>query len=180
MLRLDPLMLAAPQADELGLLPSLRREFGPEAHLSVTTARRWRVRDGRPRRAGKRGRRGAPAPAGRHCACRLTGTRPGILAMFVEDTDRSEWRGLRERLELEGEARQFLAYKAARPVVAVTCASRFELFGMAAPDAAGDGELRFRNPAHPARQSLRRWRRRCCRQCDRPASGNRMSSTPNP
>ena len=79
---------------------------------------------------------------------RLTGERPGILSVFVEDTDRLEWRGLRERLELEGEARQFLAYKAARPVIAVTCASRFELFGMA--DAAEGGELRFRNSAHPA------------------------------
>ena len=37
-------------------------------------------------------------------ASRLTGTRPGILAMFIEDTDRTEWRLLRERLELEGEA----------------------------------------------------------------------------
>jgi hypothetical protein len=33
-------------------------------------------------------------------------------------------------------------------VIAVTCASRFELFGTA--DAAEEGELRFRNPAHPA------------------------------
>jgi hypothetical protein len=32
----------------------------------------------------------------------------------------------------------------------VTCASRLELFGIAAPDAAEEGELRFRNPAHPA------------------------------
>jgi hypothetical protein len=78
----------------------------------------------------------------------LSGERPGILAIFIDDTDRSEWRGLRDRLELEGEARQFLAYKAARPVIAVTCASRFELFGMA--DAAEEGELRFRNSAHPA------------------------------
>ena len=62
---------------------------------------------------------------------RLSGSRPGILAMFIEDTDRNEWCGLRETLALEGEARQFLAYKAARPVVAVTCSSRFELFGMA-------------------------------------------------
>jgi hypothetical protein len=84
---------------------------------------------------------------------RLSGIRPGILAMFIEDTDRSEWRGLRDRLELEGEARQFLAYKAAKPVVAVTCASRFELFGMTEPDAAGDGELRFRNPTHPHAKS---------------------------
>ena len=62
---------------------------------------------------------------------RLSGTRPGILAIFIDDTDRSEWRGMRDRLELEGEARQFLAYKSARPVIAVTCASRLELFGLA-------------------------------------------------
>jgi hypothetical protein len=34
--------------------------------------------------------------------------------------------------------------------VAVTCSSRVEMFGLPAPDAAPDGELRFRNPAHPA------------------------------
>jgi hypothetical protein len=73
-----------------------------------------------------------------------------LLAMFVDDADRAEWRGLREQLELECEARKFLAHKDARPVVAVSCASRFELFGMSAPDAADGGELRFRNPAHPA------------------------------
>jgi hypothetical protein len=70
--------------------------------------------------------------------------------MFIEDTDRTEWRGLRDRLELEGEMRQFLTHPDARPVVAVTCASRLELFGMGGPDAVSDGELRFRNPAHPA------------------------------
>ena len=57
---------------------------------------------------------------------------------------------LRERLDLEGEARQFLTNPGARPVVAVTCASRLEMFGMGAPDAAPDGELRFRNPLHPS------------------------------
>ena len=70
--------------------------------------------------------------------------------MFIEDTDRLEWRHLRDQLELEGEARQFLTLPEARRVVAVTCASRLELFGAGAPDAAPDGELRFRNPAHPA------------------------------
>ena len=79
---------------------------------------------------------------------RLSGRRPGILAMFIDDTDRSEWLGLRDRLELEGETRQFLAYKSARPVIAVTCASRCELLGLAG--AAEEGELRFRNSAHPA------------------------------
>ncbi|HYZ62450.1 MAG TPA: hypothetical protein VE650_08340, partial [Acetobacteraceae bacterium] len=81
---------------------------------------------------------------------RLTGSRPGILAMFIEDTDRIEWRLLRERLELEGQARQFLTHPDARAVVAVTCSSRLELFGLPEPDAAPEGELRFRNPAHPA------------------------------
>lgn len=149
-LRLDPLLLAAAQADELGLVSSLRREFGPEAHLSVTAsggglfvmaARAGREND---IACAVRRRMAVIAPA------RLTGTRPGILAMFIEDTDREEWRGLRERLELEGEARQFLTCPVARQVVAVTCASRLELFGVGEPDGAPDGEMRFRNPSHPA------------------------------
>ncbi len=150
MLRLDPLMLAAAQADELGLMPRLRQEFGPEAHLAVTAAGGgvfvMAARAGQQNEVAVavRRRMAAVAPA------RLTGTRPGILAMFVEDTDRAEWRLLRERLELEGEARQFMTNPEARSVVAVTCASRLELFGLPEPDAAPHGELRFRNPAHPA------------------------------
>lgn len=150
MLRLDPLMLAAAQADELGLMPRLRREFGPEAQLAVTASGGGvfvlAARAGQPNEVATavRRRMAAIAPA------RLTGTRPGILAMFVEDTDRLEWRLLRERLELEGEARQFMTNPEARGVVAVTCSSRLELFGLGEPDAAPDGELRFRNPAHPA------------------------------
>jgi hypothetical protein len=149
-LRLDPLMLAAAQADELGLMTSLRREFGHEAHLAVTAAGGgvfvMAARAGRENEVAVaiRRRMAAIAPA------RLTGTRPGILAMFIEDTDRAEWRHLRERLELEGEARQFLTHKEARGVVAVTCVSRFELLGAPVPDAAPEGELRFRNPSHPA------------------------------
>ena len=57
---------------------------------------------------------------------------------------------MRERLELEGEARQFMTNPEARSVVAVTCVSRLELFGLPEPDSAQGGELRFRNPAHPA------------------------------
>jgi len=149
-LRLDPLMLAGAQAGELGLLNSLRREFGHEAHLAVTEAGRavfvMAARAGRENEVAVaiRRRMAAVAPG------RLSGKRPGILAMFVEDTDRAEWRHLRERMELEGEARQFLTFPEARSVVAVTCASRMELLGALAPDAASDGELRFRNPAHPA------------------------------
>jgi hypothetical protein len=150
MLRLDPLMLAAAQADELGLMPRLRQEFGPEAHLSVTTAGGgifvMAARAGQENEVAcaVRRRLDAVAPA------RLTGTRPGILAMFIEDTDRAEWRILREKLELEGETRQFMTHPEARSVVAVTCTSRLELFGLPAPDAEPEGELRFRNPAHPA------------------------------
>ena len=149
-LRLDPLMLAAAQADELGLMPRLREEFGPEAHLAVTAAGGgifvMAARAGKQNEvaAAMRRRMAAIAPA------RLTGSRPGILAMFVEDTDQLEWRLLRERLELEGETRQFLTHPEARGIVAVACTSRLELFGIGQPDAAPEGELRFRNPAHPA------------------------------
>jgi hypothetical protein len=147
-LRLDPLMLAAAQADENGLMSSLRREYGHEAHLAVTAAGGGvfvlAARAGRENEVAVaiRRRMAAVAPS------RLTGARPGILAMFIEDTDRLEWRHLREKLELEGEARQFLTLPEARQVVAVTCVSRLELF--AAPGSAPEGELRFRNPAHPA------------------------------
>jgi len=152
-LRLDPLLLAGVQAEDSGLIASLRREFGPEAHLSVTRS------DGgvfvMAARAGRedeiavaiRRRLAALAPA------RLTGHRPGILSIFVEDIDRLEWRGLRERLELEGEARQFMTAPGAQPVVAVSFVSRLELFGLGEPDAAPGGELRFRNPGHPAASS---------------------------
>ena len=154
-LRLDPLMLAGAQlADrmpaEAGLMGSLRREFGAEANLAVTARQDGVfVLAARASRADEvavaiRKRLSAIAPL------RLSGTRPGILSMFVEDTDRIEWRALRERLELEGEARQFLAHPSSRGVVAVTCASRLEMLGAPAPDAAPDGELRFRNPSHPA------------------------------
>ncbi|HTW27084.1 MAG TPA: hypothetical protein VME92_08160 [Acetobacteraceae bacterium] len=149
-LRLDPLLLVAAQADELGLVSRLRQEFGPEAHLAVSSAGGgvfvMAARAGRENEiaAAVRRRMAALAPT------RLTGTRPGILAMFIDDTDRVEWRNLRDRLELEGEARQFLTFPEARSVVAVTCASRLELFGAPIPDAAPDGEMRFRNPAHPA------------------------------
>ena len=69
--------------------------------------------------------------------------------MFVEDTDRAEWQGLRGRLDLEGEARQFLTLPEARSVVAVSYTSRLELFGVSI-DTAEAADLRFRNPSHPA------------------------------
>ena len=153
-LRLDPLMLAAAQADELGLMPRLREEFGPEAHLAVSTASGGifvlAARAGQQNEiaAAVRRRMAAIVPT------RLTGQRPGILAMFIEDTDRLEWRLLREKLDLEGEARQFLTNPEARSVVAVTCCSRLELFGIGEKDGAQDGEFRFRNQAHPAAKQI--------------------------
>lgn len=153
-LRLDPLMLAAAQASENGLMPRLRNEFGPEAHLAVTRADGGlfviaaRASQENEVAVAVRRRMCAVAPA------RLSGARPGILAMFVEDTDRTEWRLLRERLDLEGEARQFLTDPGARSVVAVTCSSRLEMFGLTGSDAASDGELRFRNQAHPAAKTV--------------------------
>jgi hypothetical protein len=156
-LRLDPLLLAGAQANDAkqtGIMANLRREFGPEAHFSVTEAGSslaggslfiMAARGGAENEvAGAvRRRMAAIAPA------RLTGARPGILAMFVEDTDQLEWRTLREKLLLEGEARQFLTFPEARPVIAVTCASRYELINAGAPE----GDLRFRNPMHPAAKS---------------------------
>jgi hypothetical protein len=150
-LKLDPLVLAGAQAGT-ALPRSLRAQFGPEAHLAVT---------GNPAggsvfvMAARAGRENAVAAAvvGRMrlaAESRLTGAAPGILSMFVDDLDRGEWRSLRETLELEGAARRFLTEPAARRVVAAVCASRMEMFGMAPPDAAEDGELRFRNPSHPA------------------------------
>jgi hypothetical protein len=151
-LKLDPLVMAA-AADQTALVERLRAEFGPEAHLAVTTP------PGGPGggmfvMAARAGREDEVAGAvARHCesmAARLSGTRPGILSLLVEDVGRAEWRRLRERLEIEGAARGFLTGEAARAVVCVQCLSRLELFGAAHPDAAPDGELRFRNPAHPA------------------------------
>ena len=84
---------------------------------------------------------------------RLSGGMPGILAMFLDDLDRTEWRGLRERMELEGATRRWMTDSSARRVVAVTCISRMELFGVAPPDGAPEQELRFRNPNHPAAKS---------------------------
>ena len=46
--------------------------------------------------------------------------------------------------------RRFLTTAPAKRVVAVSCTSRFELFGAPPPDGVPGGELRFRNPAHPA------------------------------
>ena len=151
LLRLDPLLLAGAQASDktVGVLAKLRREFGPEAHFSATEAGSslfvMAARGGMENdvAASVRRRLAAIAPG------RLTGTRPGILAICITDTDQLEWKSLRDQLLLEGEARQFLTFPEAKPVVAVTFASRYELVKAGAPE----GDLRFRNPMHPEAKS---------------------------
>ncbi len=142
-LRLDPLLLAGAQMAGTALGPALRQEFGPDANLAVVSDASGlfviAARSGRDDEVALAMRRRMASIA----PLRFSGSRPGILAMFVEDTDRLEWNGLRERLELEGEARQFLTQPVAKSIAAVTVSSRFELFG--APES--DGELRFRNPS---------------------------------
>lgn len=161
-LKLDPLLLAGAQAAMEGLPAQLRAQFGPEAHLAVTAPPAPRGSD-----QGNGSVFVMAARAGREneiatvisrrmaetAAVRLSGRHPGIIAIFVEDVDRNEWRALRERLELEGAARRFLTMPQARSVVAVACSSRMELFGLAPPDAVEDGDLRFRNPSHAAAKS---------------------------
>jgi len=155
-LKLDPLVLAGAQASGQRLPQQLRAQFGEEAHLAVTASATsgsvfvMAARAGRENSiAGAVTRRLSLA-----AAARLTHSRPGIVAMFVEDVDKGEWRGLRERLDLEGATRRWLTEAVARPVIAVSCSSRMELFGLAPPDGAPEGELRFRNPSHPQAKDL--------------------------
>ncbi len=153
-LKLDPLVLAGAQAGP-ALPRRLREQFGPEAHLAVTGDAAGGSVFVMAARAGRENAVAGAVVARMRLAAesRLTGAAPGILAIFVDDLEKSEWRSLRETLELEGAARRFLTEPAARRVVAAACASRMEMFGLAPPDAAPEGELRFRNPSHPAAKS---------------------------
>ena len=148
--RLEPLTLPAANADEPSLMPRLRHEFGPEAHLTVISAggsilalaaRAEREND-------------VAAAVSRHleaaASSRLSGQHPGVMALFIEDLDQLEWHLLREPLHLEGEIRRFMTHKVAGCVAAVSCTSRLELFGMVSAGAEPRGEIRFRNPAHPS------------------------------
>lgn len=155
-LRIEPLVLGAGTVPtNEGLLAGLRTEFGPEAHLAVTSVADsvWVMAARARRRNDITGL--MRAELARLVPARVSGERPAILALFFEDVDGAEWRGLRESLELEGGARQYMTMEEAAPVVAVTCYSRMEMFGLSGPDAAAEGELRFRNPAHPAAKDAR-------------------------
>jgi hypothetical protein len=149
-LRVEPLTMSASSPTVDSLMTRLRRDFGPEAHLSVSASA-----DGVWAMAARAGRRNEVAAVirahlDRLAPGRVSGERPALLSLFVEDLDRAEWRGLRDSLELEGAARHFMTCGGAAAVVAVTCYSRMEMFGLTGPDAVAEGELRFRNPAHPA------------------------------
>jgi hypothetical protein len=155
-LKLDPLVLAGAQAAARGLPAQLRAQFGEEAHLAVTAAPDSGSVFVMAARAGRENEIAAAAcrRMAEAAETRLSGREPGILAMFLDDLDRSEWRGLRERMDLEGATRRWMTDPSARSVVAVSCATRMELFGIAPPDGAPGGELRFRNPRHPAAKSV--------------------------
>ena len=150
-LKLDPLMLASASAAAQNLQARLRSQFGPDAHLAVTADPSGGSVFVMAARAGRENavaaavvRRLSEAATGR-----LSGQRPGIVSVFLEDVERTEWRALRETLELEGAVRRFFTTPEATPMIAASCATRLEMFGVAAPDAAEQGELRFRNQAHP-------------------------------
>lgn len=154
-LKLDPLVLAGAQAAGKGLPAQLRAQFGEEAHLAVTAAPDGGSVFVMAARAGRENEIAAAATRRMEQAAtsRLSGSRPALLSIFLDDLERAEWRALRERMELEGATRRWMTGPGAKPVVAVACSSRMELFGMAPPDGAEGGELRFRNPGHPAAKS---------------------------
>lgn len=156
-LKLDPLVLAGAQAasDPQRALPArLREVFGVEAHLAVTADPNsgsvlvMAARAGRENEISLAVKRRVAASA----TARFTGTRPGIVAVFLDDIEAAEWHSLRDTLELEGVIRRFLTEPEAKLVVAVTCTTRQEFFALG--DCAPEGELRFRNPGHPAAKSV--------------------------
>lgn len=146
-IRLDPLTLLSRARSEVAVMAHLRAQFGPDTQLAVKVAPSGAVFA----MAAHAGRENDVATAvarrlSELAPRRLTGTRPGILAMFVDDTDLSEWRRLQTEMRLEAETRQFLTTPEARHVVSVACTSRHELFDRNC----ADGEFRFRNPRHLA------------------------------
>jgi hypothetical protein len=155
-LKLDPLILAGAQAasDPQRALPArLREVFGVEAHLAVTadpssgSVLVMAARAGRENEISLAVKRRVAA-----ATSRFSGTRPGIVSVFLDDLEAAEWHALRDTLELEGVIRRFLTEPAAKLVVAVTCTTRQEFFALG--DCAPEGELRFRNPGHPAAKNI--------------------------
>ncbi|WP_120006922.1 hypothetical protein [Teichococcus vastitatis] len=153
-LKLDPLMLAGVQAAGAGFSAQLRNQFGPDAHLAVTSDATGSNVFVMAARAGRENAITA-AITRRLASCaatRLSGTCAGIISVFLEDVDRSEWRNLRDTLELEGGVRRFYTTPDAARITAASCVTRMEMFDCAPPDAAEQGELRFRNQSHAQAQ----------------------------
>ena len=166
-LRLDPLVLARRRTGQ----PALWRLVAPgvrpgSASFGHRSGRRH-LCDGGPRRSSGRGCAAVRRRLAVIAPTRLTGTRPGILAMFLDDTDRARMaRTAREHGTGRPRPGEFLAHKEARPVIAVTCTSQFELFGASAPlprKTASCGSAIRRIPLPGPRP----WLRRCCRRFDR-------------
>lgn len=148
--RLEPLVMPTANADGPSLMSQLRHEFGHEAHLTIISAGRSVLA-----LAARAAHENDVATAvNRHLKAaapsRLSGQHPGIMALFIEDLDQLEWRILRDTLQLEGEIRRFMTHETASRVAAVCCTSRLEMFGMASAGAEPQGEVRYRNPAHPS------------------------------
>ncbi|PHK95105.1 hypothetical protein CR162_10180 [Pseudoroseomonas rhizosphaerae] len=154
-LKLDPLVLAGAQMSGAALPQHLRSLFGPDAHLAVAAAPGGNSMFVMAARAGRENGVAAAITARleQAAARRLSGTRPGIVSVFLEDIERAEWRSLRETLELEGTVRRFFTTPGAQRIIAASCVTRMEFFGIPAPDGAAEGELRFRNQLHPQARS---------------------------
>ena len=89
-LRVEPLATSGASPTVESLMTRLRREFGPEAHLSVSACA-----DGVWAMAARAGRRNEVAAVIRAhldtlAPGRVSGERPAILSLFVEDLDRAD------------------------------------------------------------------------------------------
>ena len=82
-----------------GLPARLRAQFGPEAHLAVTTAPGSGSVFAMAARAGRENEIAAAVCRRLALAAesRLSGRHPGILAVFLDDLDRPDWRGAARR-----------------------------------------------------------------------------------
>ena len=170
----------AAASDRPGGLPArLRAQFGPEAHLAVTTAPGSNSVFVMAARASQENEVAAAVCRRLENAAtdRLSGRHPGILAVFLEDLDRTEWRVLREKLELEGAVRRFLTTGGAArgrgvlrvPVRAVRrAAARRRCRGSCA-----SATERIRPPSSPP------WPRRSFRQCDERSRPARYQGQPS-
>ena len=129
-LRLDPLVLAAGDADAQPDAVAAAR-VRPRGTSGRHHRGRRRVRDGGARRPRRRGGGRHPPPPVRHRA-HAADRRRGPASWRCSSTTPTAASGADCATGWNWRARRgsSLPHKAARPVIAVTCASRFELFGI--------------------------------------------------